>query len=278
MIQMFPSPHLNLAVRSPEPRSWYGPDGQLIRELPCPSCRGRGYIICPQCKVGSPEACCLDCHGKGLRTCLECLGERVVKEESLDEMLWEKAQSCSPLQVEDDEAIDSMEIQLAPEKKSKRVYGSPSQEVREKIRQALKKLNAQTGSISRRMRHNLSDPIINAKRIAAIKEAKRTDEARRAISEKLRLYFQKPENRLKRSLSLRGAEFRCSLCKEKGHRRRSCPSLPKPVRRKETSRPYHCSLCGQLGHSRTTCLNNSNVKKELTKCHEKGFEKQSMKI
>lgn len=99
------------------------------------------------------------------------------------------------------------------------------------------------------MRRIHNDPILNAKRIAAIKKAKSTEAARKHASEKLRLYFQEPENRLRRSLSVKGVEYYCSHCGEKGHRRHYCPDLPKS----KVIRSYHCSLCGQPGHKRTNC-------------------------
>lgn len=248
----------HLSARNRVLRSWYGSDGELVREFPCPDCRGRGYVVCSKCEVGNPEAACSECLGKGLKSCLQCLGKRAVWVKAVDEIPWGENQSCSPLQIEDDESIDHMEVRLAPQRKSKRVYTSLSMEVREKIRRALKTLDAQTGSVTRRMRRIHNDPIINAKRIAAIKQAKSSEASRRRVSEKLRLYFQNPENRFQRSLVLKGVDFHCGYCGGKGHRRHYCPDLPEAERKKQTPRTYRCSLCNELGHKRTTCWSNLN--------------------
>jgi hypothetical protein len=47
-----------------EPRSWFGPNGQYIRELPCPSCRGRGYTPCTECGIERSRSDCPICNGK----------------------------------------------------------------------------------------------------------------------------------------------------------------------------------------------------------------------
>ncbi|KAH7434168.1 hypothetical protein KP509_06G003700 [Ceratopteris richardii] len=148
-----------------------------------------------------------------------------------------------------------MDIQVVPLRKSNRIYSSPTPEVREKIRQSLKSLDARTGSVTRRMRRIHNDPVLNAKRIAAIKKAKGTEAARKHVSEKLRQFFKEPGNRILRSLSLKGADFHCSHCGEKGHRRNYCPKRSRPVstRSYRTPRCYHCSVCGESGHSRINC-------------------------
>ncbi|KAG0490633.1 hypothetical protein HPP92_007496 [Vanilla planifolia] len=125
------------APDSGKERSWFGPNGQYIRELPCPSCRGRGYIPCPECGVERSRVDCSQCNGKGIKTCLQCLGECVIWEESYDERPWEKARSSCPIKVKDDE-IDGLEIKVKETKKSKRVYGRPSPEVIQKISRSLK--------------------------------------------------------------------------------------------------------------------------------------------
>lgn len=53
-----------VASRAPEPRSWFGPNGQYIKELPCPSCRGRGYAPCTECGIERSRADCSVCNGK----------------------------------------------------------------------------------------------------------------------------------------------------------------------------------------------------------------------
>ena len=47
-----------------KPRSWFGPNGQYIRELPCPSCRGRGYTLCTECGIERSRKDCAQCDGK----------------------------------------------------------------------------------------------------------------------------------------------------------------------------------------------------------------------
>lgn len=54
----------NLSADAPKLRSWFGPNGQFIKELPCPSCRGRGYTECTECGIERPRLDCLQCNGK----------------------------------------------------------------------------------------------------------------------------------------------------------------------------------------------------------------------
>lgn len=121
-----------------EPRSWFGPNGQYIKELPCPSCRGRGYTPCAVCGIERSRQDCSLCSGKGIITCRHCLGERVIWEESIDEIPWEKARSISPLKVKEDDEVDNLELKLESRKKSKRVYRSTPPEVGLKISRSLK--------------------------------------------------------------------------------------------------------------------------------------------
>lgn len=48
----------------PKPQSWFGPNGQYIRELPCPTCRGRGYTPCTECGIERSRLDCSQCNGK----------------------------------------------------------------------------------------------------------------------------------------------------------------------------------------------------------------------
>ncbi|KAG0488830.1 hypothetical protein HPP92_007641 [Vanilla planifolia] len=204
------------APDSGKERSWFGPNGQYIRELPCPSCRGRGYIPCPECGVERSRVDCSQCNGKGIKTCLQCLGECVIWEESYDERPWEKARSSCPIKVKEDDEIDGLEIKVKETKKSKRVYGRPSPEVIQKISRSLKSLNAKTGLFSKRMKMIHKDPVLRAQRIAAIKKARGSPASRKQTSEMLKAYFSNPENRLKRSMAMKGVKFYCSKCGEKG--------------------------------------------------------------
>uniref|UniRef100_A0A7N0V7E5 CCHC-type domain-containing protein n=1 Tax=Kalanchoe fedtschenkoi TaxID=63787 RepID=A0A7N0V7E5_KALFE len=206
------------------PRSWFGPNGQYIRELPCPSCRGRGYTPCAECGIERSMVDCSLCSGKGLMTCLQCLGDCVIWEESIDEQPWEKARSISPVKVKEDDEVDKLDIKLV-KRKSKRVYQSLPPEVGRKISRSLKSLNAKTGLFSKRMKIIHRDPALHAQRVAAIKKTKGTAAARKRASESMKAFFSDPENRRKRSISMKGVTYTCSICGQKGHRRYHCPEL-----------------------------------------------------
>ncbi|KAM1327142.1 hypothetical protein PS2_011199 [Malus domestica] len=174
----------NVSLGARKPRSWFGPNGQYIRELPCPSCRGRGYTPCSECGIERSRSDCSQCVGKGIMTCRQCSGECVIWEESIDERPWEKARSISPLRVKEDDEVDNLDVKLV-KRKSKRVYQSPPPEVGLKISRSLKvslsastlpemlhSLNAKTGVFSKRMKIIHRDPMLHAQRVAAIKKAK----------------------------------------------------------------------------------------------------------
>ncbi|CAN6456035.1 unnamed protein product [Victoria cruziana] len=156
-----------LIFTGPKLRSWFGPNGQYVRELPCPSCRGRGYTPCTECGIDRPHLDCSQCNGKGVRTCRQCSGDRVIWEESIDERPWEKARSSSPFIVKEDDDVDKLVVKLSSRRK--RVYKPVSPEVGEKISRSLRTLNAKTGMFTKRMKDIHSDPILRAQRIAAIK-------------------------------------------------------------------------------------------------------------
>ncbi|KAF8399424.1 hypothetical protein HHK36_015289 [Tetracentron sinense] len=249
---------------APKPRSWFGPNGQYIRELPCPSCRGRGYTPCTECGIERSRLDCSQCNGKGIRTCRQCLGDCVIWEESIDERPWEKARSISPLKVKEDDEVDNLDIKLEERRKSKRVYQSPPPEVGLKISRSLRRdhklnfislvgclqsLNAKTGLFSKRMKIIHRDPKLHAQRVAAIKKAKGTPAARKRASEALKAFFRDPENRRKRSISMKGVKFYCSNCGREGHRRHYCPELKDRL----VDRRFQCRLCGEKGHNRRTC-------------------------
>ncbi|KAG9443518.1 hypothetical protein H6P81_014858 [Aristolochia fimbriata] len=232
------------------PRSWFGPNGQYIRELPCPSCRGRGYTPCTECGIERSRSDCSVCNGKGLMTCGQCSGDCVIWEESWDERPWEKVRSSSPLKVKEDDEVDNLEIKLDPSRKTKRVYQSPSPEVGQKISRSLKSLNAKTGLFSKRMKIIHRDPKLHAQRVAAIKKAKGTPAARKQASDTLKAFFSDPENRRKRSIVMKGVKFYCRHCGEEGHRRHYCPALKD---KSAGSRKFKCRVCGERGHNRRTC-------------------------
>ncbi|KAF5443276.1 hypothetical protein F2P56_035845 [Juglans regia] len=236
----------------PKPRSWFGPSGQYIRELPCPTCRGRGYTPCTECGIERSRLDCPQCNGKGIMTCRQCLGDCVIWEESIDERPWEKARSTSPLKMKEDDEVDNLELKMGKKKKAKRVYPSPPPEVGLKISRSLKSLNAKTGLFSKRMKIIHSDPTLQAQRVAAIKKAKGTAAARRRASEALKAFFSDPENRHKRSIAMKGVRFYCRNCGREGHRRHYCPELRDSL----IGRQFKCRLCGEKGHNRRTCQNS----------------------
>lgn len=60
--------HRNVVPGTAKLRSWFGPNGQYIRELPCPSCRGRGYTPCTECGIERSRSDCSQCNGKVLNS------------------------------------------------------------------------------------------------------------------------------------------------------------------------------------------------------------------
>ncbi|KAF8014164.1 hypothetical protein BT93_H0107 [Corymbia citriodora subsp. variegata] len=242
-------PSRNAISGAPRPRSWFGPNGQYIRELPCPSCRGRGYTPCTDCGIERSRLDCSQCSGKGIVTCRQCLGECVIWEESIDEQPWEKARSISPFKVKEDDEVDNLDIKLDVRKKSNRVYQSTSPEVGLKISRALKSLNEKTGLFSNRMKIIHRDPMLHAQRVAAIKKTKGTPAARKRASELQKAFFSDPENRRKRSIAMKGIQFYCSYCGREGHRRHYCPELRDSL----IERRFRCRVCGKKGHNRRTC-------------------------
>ncbi|GER47342.1 zinc knuckle (CCHC-type) family protein [Striga asiatica] len=213
----------------------------------------------------------------GIVTCKQCNGDCVVWEESIDEQPWEKARSVSPLKVKEDDEVDNLDIKVDMKKKKKRVCRSSAAEINLKISRSLKSLNAKTGIFSKRMKIIHKDPVLHAQRVAAIKKTKGTADARKRASEAMKSYFSDPENRRKRSISMKGIKFfcrncggeghrrtycpqvidrrvRCQLCREKGHNRRTCPKSKLNIEISSVQRNHHCKICGQSGHNRRTCL------------------------
>lgn len=238
----------NLSADAPKLRSWFGPNGQFIKELPCPSCRGRGYTECTECGIERPKLDCLQCNGKGTKTCHRCLGDCVIWEESIDERPWEKARSISPFKVKEDDEVDSLDLKLDVKQKTKRVYQSPSPEVGLKISRSLKSLNAKTGLFSKRMKIIHRNPMLHAQRVAAIKKTKQTEEARKQASDSMKAFFRDPANRRKRSVAMKGVKYYCRNCGREGHRRNYCPELQDTIDRR-----FSCRICGEKGHNRRTC-------------------------
>ncbi|KAL6839815.1 hypothetical protein ACP4OV_029625 [Aristida adscensionis] len=259
-------------------RSWIGPNGQYYRELPCPSCRGRGYTPCKECGIDRSSLDCPMCNGKGIRMCVQCGGECVIWQESIDEQPWEKVRSSSPLKVKEDDEVDKLEIKISTPKRSKRTYASPSPEVAMKISRSLRSLNAKTGLFTKHMKILHQDPELHAQRVAAIKRTRGTTAARKHASETQKAFFRNPENRLKRSIAMKvecgqeghrsfycptlrqvsgRVQFRCRLCGGMGHNSRTCG---KPKSEKEHQRqPRHCSQCGEKGHNRRNCPRSTDT-------------------
>ncbi|KAG8366304.1 hypothetical protein BUALT_Bualt17G0062400 [Buddleja alternifolia] len=239
-----------VASAASKSRSWFGPNGQYIRELPCPSCRGRGYTPCAECGIERSRSDCSQCNGKGIVTCHQCLGDCVIWEESIDERPWEKARSVSPLKVKEDDEVDNLDITLDVKRKTKRVYQSSAPEVNLKISRSLKSLNARTGIFSNRMKIIHGDPTLHAQRVAAIKKTKGAADARKRASEAMKSYFNDPENRRKRSIAMRGVKFYCRHCGREGHRRNYWHNRRTFVSKKN----YTCKLCREKGHNIRTYM------------------------
>ncbi|PUZ55069.1 hypothetical protein GQ55_5G182400 [Panicum hallii var. hallii] len=258
-------------------RSWVGPNGQYYRELPCPSCRGRGYTPCKQCGVDRSSLDCPMCNGKGIKVCLQCGGECVIWQESIDEQPWEKVRSSSPLKVKEDDEVDKLEINIDTPKRSKRTYPSPSPEVAMKISRSLRSLNAQTGLFTKHMKIIHQDPELHAQRVAAIKRTKGTAAARKHASETQKAFFSNPENRLKRSIAMKGVKFHCSRCGQEGHRSFYCPTVRKGSARVQ----FKCRLCGMEGHNSRTCGKPKSEKEQQRqprhcgRCGEKGHNRRN---
>ncbi|KAJ4780512.1 Zinc knuckle (CCHC-type) family protein [Rhynchospora pubera] len=251
-------------------RSWFGPNGQYIRELPCPNCRGRGYSPCTGCGIDRPRSDCNLCSGEGKTTCQRCRGDCVIWEEFIDEKPWEKAWSRSPLKVKEDDEVDNLEIKFDVAQKSKRIYKSPTPEVVLKISQSLKSLNEKTGLFTKHMKMVHQDPVLRAQRIASIKKTKGAPEARKQASEIMKIFFSDPENRRKRSLSMKGVKFFCSNCGEEGHRKFYCPLS----KHKKSTVKFRCSLCGKRGHNRRSCSSKAEGEKfRCSHCGEEGHRR-----
>ncbi|GKC16127.1 zinc finger, CCHC-type containing protein [Tanacetum coccineum] len=202
-----------------------------------PKLLGNGkYTPCTMCGIERSRLDCSRCDGKGKVKCHQCSGECVIWEESIDERPWEKARSISPLKVKEDDEVDNLEIKLAARKKSKRVYKSTSRE----------SLNEKTGLFTNRMKIIHNDPELRAQRVAAIKKSKGSVDARNHASETMKAFFSDPENRLKRSISMKGVNFYCKNCGREGHRRHYCPDVDQT----SVDRRFKCSLCGEKGHNR----------------------------
>ncbi|KAG8473271.1 hypothetical protein CXB51_035180 [Gossypium anomalum] len=212
----------------------------------------------------------------GIMTCRQCLGDRVIWEESIDEQPWEKARSISPLRVKEDDEVDNLDLKLDVKKKSKRIYQSPSPEVGLKISRSLKSLNAKTGLFSKRMKIIHRDPMLQAQRVAAIKKAKGTAAARKRVSEALKDFFSDPENRRKRSISMKGVKFYCRNCGREGHRRHYCPE----IRDSSIDKRFKCRVCGERGHNRRTCprsrlSNEGRSSRRCKVCRKSGHNRRT---
>ncbi|OEL32662.1 hypothetical protein BAE44_0006319 [Dichanthelium oligosanthes] len=244
-------------------RSWVGPNGQYYRELPCPSCRGRGYTPCKQCGVDRSSLDCPTCNGKGISMCLQCGGECVIWQESIDEQPWEKVRSSSPLKVKEDDEVDKLEIKINTPKRSKRTYPSPSPEVAMKISRSLRVID---------LRMLIFVPLL-----LNMKRTKGTAAARKHASETQKAFFSNPENRLKRSIAMKGVKFSCSRCGQEGHRSFYCPTV-----RKDSARvQFKCRLCGGEGHNSRTCGKPKSEEEQqrqprhCSRCGEKGHNRRN---
>lgn len=69
---------------------------------------------------------------------MQCGGECVIWQESIDEQPWEEVRSSSPLKVKEDDEVDRLEIKIDTSKRPRRTYPSPSPEVAMKISRSLR--------------------------------------------------------------------------------------------------------------------------------------------
>lgn len=121
------------------------------------------------------------------------------------------------------------------------------------------------------------DPELHAQRVAAIKRTKGTAAARNHASEKQRAFFMDPENRLKRSIAMKGVKFYCSKCGQEGHRSFYCPI----VRKIPGSVQFRCRLCGGKGHNSRTCgkpeseNEHQRQPRHCSQCGEKGHNRRN---
>ncbi|GKD29149.1 hypothetical protein Tco_1239927, partial [Tanacetum coccineum] len=89
------------------------------------------------------------------------------------------------------------------------------------------------------------DPELCAQRVAAIKKSKGSVDARKHASKTMKAFFSDPENRLKRSISMKGVNFYCKNCGREGHRRHYRPEVDQT----SVDRRFKCSLYGEKGHN-----------------------------
>lgn len=66
----------------------------------------------------------------------------------------------------------------------------------------------------------------------------------------MKTFFLNPENRRKRSISMKGVRFYCKNCGREGHRKHYCPEV---LQDNLIERGFKCRLCGERGHNRRTC-------------------------
>uniref|UniRef100_A0A453F806 CCHC-type domain-containing protein n=1 Tax=Aegilops tauschii subsp. strangulata TaxID=200361 RepID=A0A453F806_AEGTS len=183
----------------------------------------------------------------------------------------------SPLKVKEDDEVDRLEIKIDTSKRPRRTYPSPSREVAMKISRSLRSLNAKTGLFTKHMKIIHQDAKLHAQRVAAIKRTKGTAAARNQASEKQKAFFRDPENRLKRSIAMKGVKFYCSKCGEEGHRSFYCPT----VRKNSAKVQFRCRLCGGKGHNSRTCGNpkseneHQQQPRHCSQCGEKGHNRRN---
>ncbi|CAN0925908.1 DNA-binding protein HEXBP [Linum grandiflorum] len=255
-----------------KPKSWFGPNGQYIKELPCPSCRGRGYTPCSECGIERSRLDCSQCSGKGIMTCGRCSGECVVWEESIDEQPWEKARSISAFKVKEDDEVDNLDIKLETKKKSKRVYRSTSPKAKGS---AAARMHA-----SETLKAFFKDPENRRKRSIAMRGVRFY--CTNCGREGHRKHYC-PE--LKNDSEHR--QFRCRICGGKGHNRRTCPESKTAICKVEVRRVQHCRICGQTGHNQRSCpratgLTSGKKRKQITRrkyrcsiCNHSGHNSRS---
>ncbi|XP_061342414.1 uncharacterized protein LOC133288624 isoform X3 [Gastrolobium bilobum] len=229
---------------TPEPRSWFGPNGQYIRELPCPSCRGRGYTPCTECGIERSRSDCPICNGKSLNAKTGLFSNRM-KIIHQDPML--QAQRVAAIK----KAKGTVAARKQTSKAMKAYFSDPIN--RQKRSMAMKgvKFYCQNCGREGHRRHycpELKDSLID-RRFAC------------------RLCGEKGHNRRTcRKLRISHSNGRvikhhqCKICHQYGHNSRTCPQVvSNKIRDMASRRSYKCRLCHREGHNIRTCPSRTVV-------------------
>ncbi|CAK7326981.1 unnamed protein product [Dovyalis caffra] len=232
-IQVDPKPRDAISSDSPKPRSWFGPNGQYIRELPCPSCRGRGYTPCSDSPLKVKE----DDEVDNLEIKLTKKKSKRVYQSLSPEVGLKISQSLKSLNAKTGLFSKRMKI----------IHRDPMLHAQRVA--AIKKAKG-TAAARKRASETLkaffSDPKNRKKRSIAMKGVKFY--CSNCGREGHRKHYC-PE--LKDSLIDR--RFKCRLCGKKGHNSRTCPKPRTSNQKGKVTWHRRCKICRQRGHNRRSC-------------------------